>query len=467
MKHRIIATLTVVALLLPSVAPLRVSASVFDPGLIISEQELFNQSTMSVEDIQRFLDNHEGVLKNHVDVDVDGLLKTAAMIIADASARHSINPQYLLVLLQKEQGLISDPEPKDTQIAWATGYAACDTCDVNHPVIVKFKGFPKQVDRAAWRTRYFIEHPDEFFYKPGQTYQISGEQVLLKNPATAALYNYTPHINGNRILWKLFISWFRPTTHPDGSLLQPVGEPGVWLIQQGQRHPFTNSTAFTSRYKDSQIIAVDQNALEQYPIGAPISHPEFALIKTADGKTYLLVGKEKRLISNAAAFRLLGFSADEVEDGTEASLAYFAEGSPITEATTQPLGALLQDPQSYGVYYVLDGVKYPLTAPELLSLNFPQLRVRKATAEELDRYAKGAPVLLQDGLIVKAPQDPRVYVIANGKKLPIYSEYSFNSLGYQWKNISTVSQALLDLHPTGDLLRVEPLTDEEITTNRI
>lgn len=463
MKHRIIATLVAATTLFASVAPVSVSASVFDPGLIISEQELFNQSTMSVEDIQRFLDSHEGVLKNHVDIDVDGLLKTAAMIIADASARHSINPQYLLVLLQKEQGLITDPDPKDTQIAWATGYAACDTCDVDHPVIVKFKGFPKQVDRAAWRTRYFVEHPDEFFYKPGQTYQISGEDVLLKNPATAALYNYTPHINGNRILWKLYISWFRPTTHPDGSLLQAVGEPGVWLIQQGRRHPFTNSTAFTSRYKASQIIAIDKGSLEKYQIGAPISYPEYALIRTPDDKTYLLVGKQKRLIANSAAFRLLGFSPDEVEEGTEASLAFFEEGLPITETSTQPLGALLQDPQSYGVFYVLDGIKYPLMAPELLSLNFPQLRVRKATQEELDRYVKGAPVLLQDGLLVKAPQDPRVYVIANGKKLPIYSEYTFNSLGYHWSNISAVSQRLLDLHPTGDLLRVEPLTDEEIS----
>jgi hypothetical protein len=333
---------------------------------------------------------------------------------------------------------------------------------VDHPAILKFKGFAKQVDRAAWRTRYFVENPEEFFYKPGQTYRISGEDVLIKNPATAAMYNYTPHLNGNRILWKLFENWFRSTTHPDGSLLQVVGEPGVWLIQNGHRHPFTSKAALVSRYKIEQILTVTAASLEQYPIGNAISYSEYSLVRVPEGHIYLLVGKLKRKIESDAAFRYFGFSPDEVLTGSQADLAYFAEGLPINEATAQPLGALLQDPESYGVYYVLDGVKSPLTAPELLSLNFAGMTVRKSTTEELANYIKGTPVLLKDGLLVKAADDSKVYVIANGRKLPIFSEYTFNSLGYQWPNITTVSSALLQLHPTGDALRVEPLTDEEI-----
>lgn len=440
-------------------------AGIFDPGLIITDQELFNSSSMDVAAIQAFLDSHEGVLKNYFETDVDGLLKTAAMIIYDAAQRNHINPQYLLVLLQKEQGLITNPTPKPTQLDWAAGYAACDSCDVDHPGLQQYKGFPKQVDRAAWRTRYFFEHPDEFTYGYGDTYKVNNQDIFIKNQATAVLYNYTPHISGNRLFWKIFETWFRPLAHPDGSLLQGYEEPGIWLIDNGQRHAFKSKAALTSRYSITNVVQVDPDSLQQYPIGGPIAFADYSLVLDKNGKVYLLVGKNKRWIEDEATFHALGFNWDEVEIATkDDDLAYFATGDVINAASAQPFGALVQDPESYGIYYVIDGMKYPLLAPELLTLNFDGMRVRKAYAGELERYPKGAPVMLKDGLLVKGTVDSRVYVIANGKKLPIYSETTFNSLGYQWTNIQTVSDALLELHETGDMIRVEPLSDDELNT---
>lgn len=453
------------AFLLPFPAlTLPARAAVFDPGLVITEQDLFRPGSMDAADIQRFLDEHDGVLKSYFHTDVDGLLKTAAMIIADAAARHQVNPQYLLVLLQKEQGLITNPQPKPSQLEWATGYAACDSCDVDHPGLQKYRGFAQQVDWAARRTRYFYENQNEFVYKPGNTYTINGQEVYIKNEATAVMYNYTPHISGNRLLWRIFTSWFRPVTHPDGTLLQEYGEPGVWLIaRNGMRHAFKSKAALTSRFRLEQIIQTDRTALEQYPVGPAIAHALYSLVLDTNGKVFLITNEEKRWIEDETAFRSLGFTWDEVTPTTDDDLAFFTEGDPINAASAQPFGALIQDPETYGIYYVVDGMKHPLLAPELLTLNFNGMRVRKASSpEELERYPKGAPVLLNDGSLVKTGSDPRVFVIANGKKLPIYSETTFNALGYQWTNIQTVSEALLDLHELGDTLRVEPLTDDEI-----
>lgn len=465
MKRTItIALLAAHALFLSPLLPAyEAHAAVFDPGLVITEQDLFRTNSMTVEDIQSFLEEHEGVLKSYFQTDVDGLLKTAAMIIHDAAMRNQVNPQYLLVLLQKEQGLITNPKPKPSQLEWATGYAACDSCDVDHPGLQKYRGFALQVDWAAKRTRYFYENPEQFVYRSGGTYTINGQEVYIKNEATAAMYNYTPHISGNRLLWKIFTSWFTPVTHPDGTLLQEYGEPGVWLISRnGQRHAFKSKAALTSRYQLEQIIQTDKKSLEQYPVGPAIAYAQYALVLDQSGKVYLIVNDQKRWIEDEATFKLLGFTWDEVEHAGEQDLLYFSEGDPINAASAHPFGALVQDQESYGIYYVIDGMKYPLLAPELLSLNFNGMRVRKANEGELERYPKGAPVTLKDGLLVKSTTDPRVYVIANGKKLPIYSEATFNTLGYQWTNIQTVSEALLSLHETGDTLRVEPLTDDEI-----
>jgi hypothetical protein len=50
--------------------------------------------------------------------------QSAAQLIWQASQDYSINPQVLIVLLEKEQGLISDTWPNSRQYKTATGMAA-------------------------------------------------------------------------------------------------------------------------------------------------------------------------------------------------------------------------------------------------------------------------------------------------------------------------------------------------------
>ncbi len=431
----------------------------FDPGFIISDADLFATGTMSVEAIQAFLNEQPGLLKDHVEPDIDGLMKTAAMIIHDAAQRRSINPKALIVLLQKEQSLITDNTPKDTQFHWATGYAVCDDCDVDHPFVQKFKGFAKQVDSAAEFLQYVPVNLQDFHFTYGETYSIDGQDVLIQNSATAALYNYTPHIHGNLLFYKIWQKWFATSlTYPSGTLLQAFGSPGVWLIKDGKKHAFHNISSLTSRYSLNQIIQVPPAVLEAYSEGPYIAYPESSLLRVASGEKYLLINNQLRLITDQATFMQLGFFEDEIEDVAESALAFFEEGTPITVASLEPIGALVQDPNSFGIFFVQDGVKYPLIAPELLSLNYPSLIARKGTVEELERYVKGAPVKLKDGLLVKSANSPSVYVIANGMKHEIDSEETFNALGYKWTMIQTVSEGLLALHVNGEVLSVLPQT---------
>lgn len=451
------------SLVLSSLAPLSQVQASFNPGLIISDQAVFNANTMTAEEIQLFLEDHKGVLKNHVDVDIDGLVKTAAMIIYSAAERHQINPQILLIKLQKEMGLITDDTPKQSQFDWAMGYGVCDSCSVDHPNVLKFKGFAKQIDNAAEFMAYVPVNEDRFFYKSGETYTISGEEVTIQNSVTAALYNYTPHIHGNKIFSKLWESWFMTTlSHPNGSLLQAFGEPGVWLVKDGQKHAFTNLASLTSRYSVDQIIQVPKATIDQYEKGPSISFPEYSLVQTESGNTYLIVNSKLRLIVDDQTMRHLGFFEDEIEVVAATDLAFFSQGLPITMASLDPTGALVQDPTTAGIFYVQDGIKYPLVAPELLALQFSHLTVRQGTIEELAAYDKGSPILLDDGFLVKSRDVPTVYVIANGKKHEIDSEATFNSLGYKWTNIHIVSESLLILHPTAETLSVSTnLSDEE------
>jgi hypothetical protein len=159
--------------------------------------------------------------------------KSAAQLIYDASQKYSINPQVLLVLLQKEQGLVTDTWPLSIQYRSATGYgcpdsAACDS---------QYYGLTNQLEWAAKMFRAIMNDSPTWFtpyvlgdntikYNPDSS--CGSSNVYIQNRATQALYNYTPYqpnqgaLNadwgtapcgsyGNRNFYLYFTSWFGST----------------------------------------------------------------------------------------------------------------------------------------------------------------------------------------------------------------------------------------------------------------
>ena len=223
----------------------------FEAGNIIDSVVFTNTESMTVEQIQTFLNSkvpscdtwHEGFygasgtwygppfvcLKDYSENS-----KTAAQIIYDASQTYKINPQVLIVLLQKEQSLITDTWPASFQYKTATGYGCPDTaaCDAN------YYGFTNQVNNAAKMFRAILNDSPTWYtpYELGNNYiqynpdsGCGGTTVNIQNRATQALYNYTPYqpnaaalaagygagdycsAYGNRNFYLYFTDWFGST----------------------------------------------------------------------------------------------------------------------------------------------------------------------------------------------------------------------------------------------------------------
>ncbi|MDX1765540.1 MAG: hypothetical protein R3313_01155 [Candidatus Saccharimonadales bacterium] len=162
---------------------------------------------------------------------------SAAEIIKNAAVQYDINPQALIVMLQKEQGLVTDDWAWEIQYEFAMGYGCFDNgsgcSQTSH-----YPGFFQQVDAAAWQLRQYMENPQNYNFDVGTNYILwnvpstncGGGNVTIENSATAALYNYTPYqpnaaaLNnlygtgdgcsayGNRNFWRYFNDWFGPTT---------------------------------------------------------------------------------------------------------------------------------------------------------------------------------------------------------------------------------------------------------------
>ena len=448
--------LLTLALLSAILLPLQ-AALAFDPNFILSDEELQDSQAMDLNQIQAFLER--GALADVRTEDHTGKMRDAADIIWRAAQQHNINPKFLLVLLQKEQSLIEDDEPTQKQLDWAAGYAVCDDCSMDDPNLARWKGFGKQVNSAALQfIEGYLGDIDVYGktagkYGPGITVVIDGEEVTPVNAATAAMYAYTPHLHGNQNFVAVWNRWFG-REYPSGSLLQAVGQDGVWLIQDGYKRAIKSASVLSSRFNPDLIIPVSASVLEQFPEGLPISFPNYALLKDENGKISLLVDDSLRHITSMEAFRGIGFSEDELVQITSSEAAAYAEGEPITLESSHPQGLLLQLKTSGGVFYIENGTRHPIFDKSILEARFPNATPTPALPVDVEQYAEGKPLRLPDGYLVRSATDPAVFVISDGNRLPITSESIFLGYGYKWTNVHVVPEDVLKLHPLG-----EPLLD--------
>ncbi|WP_176818888.1 LGFP repeat-containing protein [Quadrisphaera sp. DSM 44207] len=255
----------VVAALAPVLAPVvapgagtaqaAVSGGAFRAGDIVSDAVFFDASTMDERQVQAFLDARGSAcragempcLKDYredtpsraADANCAGYTgaaqQSAAQVVVAVARSCGVNPRALLVLLQKESGLVSKTAPSAISYRSATGYG----CPDGKPCNAEYYGFSNQVYRAAWAFKNYAAHAATSPYRPGRSNEIlfhpdracGSAPVHIENQATAGLYRYTPYqpnaaalanvygtgdacsAYGNRNFWRIMTDWFGSTQH--------------------------------------------------------------------------------------------------------------------------------------------------------------------------------------------------------------------------------------------------------------
>jgi hypothetical protein len=467
--NKILVALLISATTLSFMLPFASQAQTFDPNNVISDEVIRNHRTMSLMDIHLFL-GKKGGLGNKFDVDpTDGLLKGTAQLIYDASNRHEVNPQYLLALIQKESSAVESADPGPRQLDFATGYGVCDSCSKEDNIALKNKGLAKQIEAGAGYVKWFWENWPSWpsLPRPGEARKIDGQTVIPANLATAAMYGYTPHLHGNRLLRSVWNRWWRDDGYssfrfPDGSLVRNEKTGQIGLIRVSQLRLISSPTVLSSRFGSIRPIDVNEYdfAALSENLGPPIRLVEPSLVRTTeDGSIWLLVHGKKRLIASPAAFVNIGFNPEEIEDISLDEISDYPEGELLTTESASPVGYLAQDPRSGGWWWIEGGIRHALHDRALLTLSFYGKPERTLSVEQIDLMPLGDGAKFPDGTLLKSEHDPKVYVISEGKRRPIASEAAFISLGYRWKDIHVVSLRALSLHQDGDEIDLEPTID--------
>lgn len=355
------------------------SGSQFVAGNIIDDSVFFNSSTMSANEIQAFLNSkvpscdtngtqmHSSgmtraqygaangspapytCLRNYVqsvpNVAADSTLcggmgggnKSAAIIIYDVSVACGINPQALIILLQKEQSLITDDWPWPTQYRSATGYGCPDTaaCDST------YYGFFNQVYNAAKAFKRYARDPQNFNYRAGRNNSIlynpnascGSSGVYIQSQATAGLYVYTPYqpnqaaLNnlygtgdacsayGNRNFWRMFNDWFGPTVGP----LIRTATSGDLYYSDGITKYRVGSMYLANEYGLglSSVRIVSQQVMDSLTLSTSPPYLTYVLKSNSDsdadgGNIYLVSSGKRYLFTSMGQLADFGFNTSHI-----------------------------------------------------------------------------------------------------------------------------------------------------------
>lgn len=354
------------------------SGSQFNAGRIIDDAIFYNSSSMSVNQIQAFLNSKvptcdtngtqlysgsttrgqygaahghpppytclksysqtiPSVINSGSDLcggSISGGTKSSAQLIYDVSRACDINPQVMIVLLQKEQSLVTDSWPWSIQYRSATGYGCPDTA----PCDSQYYGFFNQLYQAAQAYKRYAANPTDYNYRYGRNNTIlwnpssacGTSTVYIQNQATASLYIYTPYrpnqaaLNnlygtgdscssyGNRNFWRLFNDWFGPTLGP---LIRTSSSANLYY-SDGEKKYLVGSMNIANQYGLglNDVRYVSQSEINRLSTGTTLTQ----LVKSSsdsdeDGSTLYLVSNGKKFpISSMSQLTNFGFDSNKI-----------------------------------------------------------------------------------------------------------------------------------------------------------
>lgn len=508
--NRILSTILISSiLLLPSAA----SADEFNPNILIEDARFADTETLGgVEGIQKFLESRGSVLANtdpsflvklrEPDAALKarlpdprpnlGRLRTAAELIWDAATSAGLNPQVVLVTLQKEQSLIAGTFSTEAGLQRALDRAMGFGCPDNGTCSDIFLGFYHQLfGNFDSQDERFIGAPaslmrsfnftldgvrvgrgpmvdasnNAFGVSPrvrtsrmGDTIVVENTQgqpndapatqaVTLSNFATTALYRYTPHVyNGNFNFWRFFSEWFK---YPNGTLVKLSGAAETYVVDNGLRRLISSFVINQRLLNASNIITLSPtefSGLSQGPVMPPL---EGTIINDSSGRHFLIEEEKRKLLSSFVA-QQRGINLGTAVALPDAEITSYEDGGVALPAE----GTLVKSSDNPAVYMITNNEKRFLTLTVFKNRQLSFADVLPAAPGELDQYPTGTPLPPKDGTLVKAQSSPAVYHVGNGLLQPI-TFFVFQQRGFSFRNVIAVADSELALWEQGKPLPPE------------
>lgn len=439
--------------------PANASANNFNPSNIIDDSVMTNPNTMSASQIQSFLNSK---LKS---CDTNGAKmysssqtrkqyaasrgvktpftclkdyreggKSAAQLIKEKANKYKINPQVLIVLLQKEQGLVTDDWPWPVQYRTAAGYGCPDTA----PCDAEYFGLANQLDWAAkmfrsivdqspgWYSPYVRGYNPTVYWHP-DTGRCGGQSLNVQNWSTASMYSYTPYrpnqaaLNagygegnscssyGNRNFFLYFNDWFGATSGTpffkinDGSgriYIEGVSGTYYYVPSTEVLRSYGYGTAF------HHVANVSKSHVNNKTMAGNLSY----IVRFESDPVYLINGQEVFHLPDRETVSDYGYAVGQESKLPSDFKKYF---------TDKVATDILMTNGAPEVYLVEQGKKHHITSQSALQTQGNPVYSSKdrisMSREFVNRLQPGHPILIANTLVYRS--DNRTYGLWDGTSL--------------------------------------------------
>lgn len=445
----------------------------FNPGMIISDALFYDGTAMNADQVQNFLNSqvrtctagytclksyHQATATRPAEASncatyVGSADETAATIITRVGQACGISQKVLIVLLQKEQGLVTSTAPASTRYRSATGYGCPDTaaCDST------YYGFFNQVYMAALQFKRYAANPTHWAHVAGRLNSVAfnpsascgASNVLIQNTATAGLYDYTPYqpnaaalanlygtgnscsSYGNRNFWAYYTDWFGSTTVY--SLMRTNADPSVFLVAGTMKYP-VSAAVFPAYAALGGVSFVSPDYLASLTTGQAAGR----IIRGPDGAIYFI----------DAAIKTQFTSCDLVVDygGSCSATGY-------VQLTDAQIAAFHTGPYATPVLGTVEGGRYLLDNGTKRDVLDNQAQTDAGLAPGFNVLTDAAvaslpwgPPILRDGVFAQTTGTSTYSFITGGRAAPV-TQGDAAVVGASSRSAGTIHAASLALVP--------------------
>ena len=419
----------------------------FNPGFIISDAVFYNPGAMSSAQVQGWLaaqvpscaagytclkDYRQTTTSRGADAKCGAYTGVANQLASDiifsVSQACGINPQVLIVLLQKEEGLVLSRAPSASAYKIATGYGCPDTaaCDST------YYGFYNQLMSAARQFKTYQSSPNSFSYRAGRNNAIQwnpnaacgATTVYIQNQATAGLYNYTPYVPnaaalanltgignscssyGNRNFWVYFSSWFG-NPQGGGSFAKSASSDTVYLLTADHKYPVPSIEILNSYAALGPYRTVSSDYLDEFTTGPALG--QLVRDPTTTAIYYFDLGVKHHAIS-----------CDQLVDwGTSCSKYIDLTPAQIQALTTgADLSSFAHSPANNAVYYVHAGTKsWVHSMDKVIALNNGSVPAFTDLGPTALATLTDAPDVVTNGSVIQPTGQSAMYLVDGATRL--------------------------------------------------
>lgn len=405
---------------------------------------------------------------------------SAAQIIYNTAQQYDINPEALIVLLQKESSLVTDTWPLPSQYRTATGYG----CPDGAPCDSQYFGLTNQLTWGAklyhsvltqnpnWYSPYFVGSNPKIYWNPSTSCGYAPLSIV--NWTTASLYDYTPYrpnqaaLNagygngdscssyGNRNFYLYFSDWFGSTQFPQpvGATLYRQSSTGkIYLVANSTRY-YIPSPSVMSNYRLSSYgtVAASDSTIQSFTDGGSLTN----IVRDSSGKIYLVNNGTRYYIPSSSVctdWNIGCFDTNTVRNlGDDFTLSYLKSGQNLNSTA-----------HFDGTYYKMStGTRLPFAdTSSFTQAGFSTSAAIEASASNVTQPL--GPLQLSTPGVIKFSPKSTIYYFNGSSYYAVADMGVYNSLGLG--SVHAINEPASSYNTTDDVPTAGILSDWYSTSN--